>query len=61
MVGPGGIVPLSVVAANGYYTPARIPWQCTVNAAFFCSFQHYLLNLSIYNLTDRHDLHPKRG
>jgi outer membrane receptor protein involved in Fe transport len=56
LVGPGGSVPLSVVAANGYYTPARIPWQYTVNAAFFCSFQHYLLNLSIYNLTDQHNL-----
>jgi hypothetical protein len=57
LVGPGGTVPLSVVGANGYYTPPRIPWQFTLNTAFFYNFQqHYLVKLSIYNLTSQHNL-----
>jgi outer membrane receptor protein involved in Fe transport len=56
LIGPGGTVPLSVVGANGYYTPPQIPWQHTVNAAVFYNFQHYLFKLSVYNLTNRHNL-----
>ena len=53
LVGPGGIVPLSVVGANGYYQSPRIPWQYTLNASTFYTFQNYTIKLSIYNLTDR--------
>ena len=56
LVGPGGTVPLSVVSANGYYTSPQIPWQFTVNAAAFYSFSHYLIKLSIYNLTNERNL-----
>jgi outer membrane receptor protein involved in Fe transport len=56
LVGPGGTVPLSVVGANGYYTSPRIPWQYTVNGAVFYNFQHYLIKLSIYNLTNERNL-----
>ena len=56
LVGPGGSVPLSVVGANGEYTPPQVPWQYTLNAAVFYSVRHYLFKLSVYNLTDRHNL-----
>jgi len=57
LVGPGGTVPLSVVNANGYYTSPQIPWQYTVNAAVFYNFaEHYLIKLSVYNLTNERNL-----
>jgi outer membrane receptor protein involved in Fe transport len=56
LVGPGGIVPLSVVGANGYYNPPQIPWQFTLNAAVFYTFQNYTFKFSIYNLTSEHNL-----
>jgi outer membrane receptor protein involved in Fe transport len=56
LLGPGGVVPQSVVSANGYYKSPEIPWQYTLNAAAFYSFQKYLIKFSIYNLTDRHNL-----
>jgi outer membrane receptor protein involved in Fe transport len=56
LVGPGGTVPLSVVGANGYYTSPRIPWQFTLNAAVFYSFDHYTVKFSVYNLTSEHNL-----
>jgi hypothetical protein len=59
LVGPGGLVPLSIVNANGYYTPPRIPWQFTLNAAAFYSFGNtakYTVKLTIYNLTSQHNL-----
>jgi outer membrane receptor protein involved in Fe transport len=57
LVGPGGTVPLSVVNANGYYTSPRIPWQFTLNAAVFYNFlDHYMIKLSIYNLTNERNL-----
>ena len=56
LFGPGGIVPSSVVGANGYYKSPEIPWQYTLNAAAFYSFQKYTIKFSIYNLTDRHNL-----
>ena len=50
-------VPASIVANGGYYQSPVIPWQYTLNAAAFYSFQqHYTVKLSIYNLTDRHNL-----
>jgi hypothetical protein len=55
LVGPGGIVPLSIVGANGYYSPPQIPWQFTLNAAVFYSFNNYLIKLSVYNLTSQHN------
>jgi outer membrane receptor protein involved in Fe transport len=56
LVGAGGLVPLSVVGANGYYNPPQIPWQFTLNAAVFYSFQNYTLKFSVYNLTSEHNL-----
>jgi hypothetical protein len=53
LVGPGGIVPLSVVGANGFYQSPRIPWQYTLNASTFYTFENYTIKLSIYNVTDR--------
>jgi hypothetical protein len=53
LLGPGGIVPNSVVGANGYYKSPQIPWQYTLNAAAFYTFQNFTIKLSIYNLTDR--------
>jgi hypothetical protein len=45
------------VANGGYYQSPVIPWQYTLNAAVFYSFQqHYMVKFSIYNLTDRHNL-----
>ena len=50
-------VPANIVANGGYYKSPVIPWQYTLNAAVFYSFrQHYTVKLSIYNLTDRHNL-----
>ena len=49
-------VPASIVANGGYYQSPVIPWQYTLNAATFYSFQKYTVKLSIYNLTDRHNL-----
>jgi outer membrane receptor protein involved in Fe transport len=54
--GPGGVVPTSVVGANGYYKSPEIPWQYTLNAAVFYGFQNYSIKFSIYNLTDRNNL-----
>ncbi len=57
LVGPGGTVPLSVVSASGYYTSPQIPWQYTVNAAVFYNFlDHYMIKLSVYNLTNERNL-----
>jgi outer membrane receptor protein involved in Fe transport len=45
-------------AANGgYYQSPKIPWQYTLNAAVFYSFQqHYTVKFTVYNLTDQHNL-----
>jgi hypothetical protein len=56
LTGPGGIVPLSVISANGYYKSPQIPWQYTLNAGVFYGFQNYLIKFTVYNLTDRHNL-----
>lgn len=56
LVGPRGTVPLSVVGANGYYNPPQIPWQYTLNAALFYSWEHYQFRLSVYNVTDQHNV-----
>jgi hypothetical protein len=53
LLGPGGIVPSSVVGANGYYQTPRIPWQYTVNLAGYYKAGPYDIKLSIYNLLDR--------
>jgi hypothetical protein len=47
--------PASILAA-GYFKSPTIPWQYTLNAAAFYSFQKYTVKFSIYNLTDRHNL-----
>ena len=55
-MGSGGTVPLSVVGANGYYKPPQIPWQYTLNVALLYDWERYLFKLSIYNITDRHNV-----
>jgi outer membrane receptor protein involved in Fe transport len=53
-------LPPSLVAAytasGGYYQAPKIPWQYTLNAAGFYSFQKYTVKFTIYNLTDQHNL-----
>ena len=56
LVGAGGLVPLSIVGANGYYNAPRIPWQYTINTAFFYRILNYQIKLSIYNLTNERNL-----
>jgi outer membrane receptor protein involved in Fe transport len=44
-------------AKGGYYQSPKIPWQYTVNAGVFYSFQqHYNVKFMVYNLTDQHNL-----
>jgi outer membrane receptor protein involved in Fe transport len=56
LVGVGGVIPLSIVGADGAYTAPRIPWQYTLNAALFYSYQTVTVKFTVYNLTDRHNL-----
>jgi hypothetical protein len=56
LVGAGGLVPLSVVAANGYYKAPTIPWQYTLNTAVFYTWKQYTAKITVYNLTDQHNL-----
>ena len=57
LVGPGGIISSSVVAANGRYTPPTIPWQYTLNAGVFYTYaERYTVKFMVYNLTDQHNL-----
>ena len=57
LVGPGGLISSSVVAANGLYTPPRIPWQYTINAGVFYTYEErYTVKLMVYNLTSRQNL-----
>jgi hypothetical protein len=56
LVGPGGLVPLSVVGADGYFKAPRIPWQYTLNTAVFYTYQNYTAKLTVYNVTDRSNL-----
>ncbi|MHB8476876.1 MAG: TonB-dependent receptor [Steroidobacteraceae bacterium] len=53
-------LPPSLVAAytasGGYYQSPKIPWQYTLNAAAFYSFQKYTVKFTIYNLTDQRNL-----
>jgi outer membrane receptor protein involved in Fe transport len=56
LVGPGGIVPLSIVGANGSYQAPKIPWQYTLNAGVFYGYQQYTVKFTVYNLTDQHNL-----
>jgi outer membrane receptor for monomeric catechols len=56
LLGPGGAVPTSVVGANGYFTPPRIPWQFTLNGGVFYNYEHYSFKVMVYNLTSQHNL-----
>jgi len=56
LVGTGGIVPLSIVGANGSYKAPQIPWQYTLNAAVFYSYQKFMVKFTVYNVTDRRNL-----
>jgi outer membrane receptor protein involved in Fe transport len=50
-------VPAYLVANGGNYQSPQIPWQYTLNAATFYTFeQHYTVKFSIYNLTSRNNL-----
>jgi hypothetical protein len=49
-------VPTSVVSANGYFTPPRIPWQFTLNGGVFYNYEHYSFKVMVYNLTSQHNL-----
>jgi outer membrane receptor protein involved in Fe transport len=46
----------SLSASGGYYQSPKIPWQYTLNAAAFYTYQKYTVKFSIYNLTGRHNL-----
>jgi hypothetical protein len=56
LVGVGGLVPLSIVGATGYYQSPRIPWQFTLNTALFYSFDKYTVKFTVYNVTDQRNL-----
>jgi outer membrane receptor protein involved in Fe transport len=56
LVGTGGIVPLYIVSANGYYKSPEIPWQYTLNTAVFYTWKQYTAKITVYNLTDQHNL-----
>ena len=56
LVGAGGLVPLSLVAASGYFKAPQIPWQYTLNTSVFYTYQQYTAKLTAYNVTDRHNL-----
>jgi hypothetical protein len=56
LVGVGGVVPLAIVGADGSYKAPQIPWQYTLNAALFYSWQKYTVKLSVYNVTNQHNL-----
>ncbi len=56
LVGPGGLVPLSIVGASGSYRSPQIPWQYTLNTAIFYTYQKYTAKLTVYNLTDAHNV-----
>jgi outer membrane receptor protein involved in Fe transport len=44
-------------ASGGYYQSPKIPWQYTLNAGVFYSFQqHYTVKFTVYNLTDQNNL-----
>ena len=50
-------LPASLIANGGNYKSPQIPWQYTLNAAAFYTYeQKYTVKFSIYNLTDRHNL-----
>ena len=46
----------ALTANGGYYKSPQIPWQYTLNAAAFYTYQKYTVKFSIYNVTDRHNL-----
>jgi iron complex outermembrane recepter protein len=65
--GPGGFVGLPSAVAlaalpasilnTGYFKPPTIPWQYTLNAGVFYTFQqHYTVKFEIYNLANERNL-----
>jgi len=62
LVGPGGLIPSSVVGPNGFYKSPTIPWQYTLNTAVFYHFlDHYNVKFEVYNLTNRRNLVNDQG
>ena len=53
LLGPGGVVPASIVDARGYFKSPQIPWQYTLNAAVYYDWGPYEVKLGAYNLTDQ--------
>ena len=54
-----GLAPSQIAAftaSGGYYQSPKIPWQYTLNASAFYSFDKYMIKFSIYNLTDQGNL-----
>lgn len=49
-------VPQSVIANHGYYQSPVIPWQYTMNLSLYYEADPYLIKLSVYNVTDQHNL-----
>jgi outer membrane receptor protein involved in Fe transport len=56
LVGAGGVIPLSIVGADGSYKAPRIPWQYTLNTALFYSYQNYTAKFTVYNVTNQRNL-----
>jgi outer membrane receptor protein involved in Fe transport len=57
-LGPGGVQP-GIVSASGRYTPPTIPWQYTLNAGVFYTFEeHYTIKFMMYNLTSAKNVEP---
>ncbi len=56
LVGVGGVVPLSIVGADGSYKAPQIPWQYTLNTALFYSRDNYTIKFSVYNATNQHNV-----
>jgi outer membrane receptor protein involved in Fe transport len=57
LIGAGGLISNSVVAANGYYKSPTIPWQYTLNAGVFYTYaERYTLKFMVYNVTSQHNL-----
>lgn len=56
----GGLFPLpaDIVASGGVYRAPVIPWQYTANAAVFYEWSHYVLTLSVYNLSNQRNWQP---
>jgi outer membrane receptor protein involved in Fe transport len=51
-------LPAEIVDNGGYYKSPTIPWQYTMNAAVYYEWSHYVITLSVYNLTNQQNWQP---